>query len=101
MGVLGIAESVRFLTNQIGCESFAFSNIPTYRNLTLEFLSSFRYNPNYETLIHSGLVTFRLFGTTYRLTHRQVADLLGVPSGQDAFTAIQNDTFIDSELEYY
>jgi hypothetical protein len=68
MGALGIAKSVRYLTNQLGWDRFAFSSPLVYRNLTLEFLSSFKYNPTHGTSIHKGYVTFRLFGNTYRLT---------------------------------
>ena len=43
--VLGIRESVDFLFNQTGWEGFLAHKYPTYRNLTLEFLSSLHYKP--------------------------------------------------------
>ncbi|WJX68337.1 hypothetical protein P8452_52715 [Trifolium repens] len=101
MGALGIAESVRYLTNQLGWDRFALSPPLVYRNLTLEFLSSFKYNPTHGTSIHKGFVTFRLFGNTYRLTTGAIADFLGVPHGPDAFTEVQDDSYMESELEYY
>ncbi|PNX95489.1 hypothetical protein L195_g018682 [Trifolium pratense] len=101
MVALGISESVRFLTNQIGWERFAFSNLPTYCSLALEFLSSFKYDPNHGKYIRSGLVSFRIFGNTYSYTHREIAEFLGVPSGPDAFIKVQDDTFIESELKCY
>jgi hypothetical protein len=64
-------------------------------------LSLFRYDPNHGTSIHRGLVSFRLFRNTYHSTHREIAGFLGVPSGTDAITEIRDDTFIESELEYY
>jgi hypothetical protein len=42
-----------------------------------------------------------MFGNTYHLTTREIAEFLGVPHGTDAFTEVQDDTFIDSELQYY
>ncbi|MCI02100.1 hypothetical protein A2U01_0023132, partial [Trifolium medium] len=101
MVALGISESVRFLTNKIRWERFIFSNLPTYRSLTLEFLSSFKYDPNHGQYIRSDLVSFRLFGNTYSFTHREIAEFLGVPSGPDAFIRVQDDTFIESELKRY
>jgi hypothetical protein len=101
MVALGISESVRFLVNQLGWDRFIFSNPPTYRNLTLEFLSAFRYERNRGNPSHGGLVSFRLFGKTYRLTTREIADYLGVPCGPDAFTEVQDDTFMESELKRY
>ncbi|CAJ2670172.1 hypothetical protein L195_g018629 [Trifolium pratense] len=101
MVALGISESVRFLIHQIGWESFAFSNLPIYRNLTLEFLSSFKYDPIYGKHLRRGLVSFRLFGNTYTYNHRDIAEFLGVPSGLDAITRVQNDSFMEGELKRY
>ncbi|KAK2402875.1 hypothetical protein QL285_052361 [Trifolium repens] len=101
MGALGIAESVRYLTNTLGWDRFTYASPLRYRNLTLEFLSSFKYNPTCGTSIHKGHVTFRLFGNTYRLTTRAIAEFLGVPHGPDAFTEVQDDLYMESALEYY
>ncbi|CAJ2652679.1 unnamed protein product [Trifolium pratense] len=101
MIALGISESVRYLVHQLGWDNFIFSDLSTFRNLTLEFLSSFKYEPNRGTYLHGGLVTFRMLGHTYHLTTHEIAEILGVPSGLNAFTKVQDDSFMDSELDYY
>ncbi|MCI64057.1 hypothetical protein A2U01_0085314, partial [Trifolium medium] len=45
MTALSISESVKFMINQLGWDNLNLSSLPTYRNLTIEFLSSFKYAP--------------------------------------------------------
>lgn len=48
MTTLGIRDSVMYLLNQLGWDTFAVrKRFSTYRVLTLEFLSSLSYNPNH------------------------------------------------------
>jgi hypothetical protein len=63
MGALGIPESVRYLTNQIGWDRFAFSSPLVYRNLTLEFLSSLSITQSVEPLFIRGLTPLGCLGT--------------------------------------
>jgi hypothetical protein len=56
MTALGISESVKFMINQLGWDNLNLSPLPTYHNLTLEFLSSFKYAPDYGYSIHKVLV---------------------------------------------
>ena len=58
---LGLAESVRFMFDQISWERFLIVKHPTYKNLTLEFLSSFNFQPNLGAGLDRGLATFRIF----------------------------------------
>jgi hypothetical protein len=55
MTALGISESVKFMINQLGCDNLNLSSLPTYRNLILELLSSFKYAPNYGYSIHIAI----------------------------------------------
>jgi hypothetical protein len=55
MTALGISESVKFMINQLGCDNLNLSSLPTYRNLILELLSSFKYAPNYGYSIHMAI----------------------------------------------
>ena len=45
METLGLEASVRYLCNQLQWEDYAGAMHVTYRNLTLEFLSSLSYEP--------------------------------------------------------
>ncbi|KAK2423477.1 hypothetical protein QL285_033928 [Trifolium repens] len=48
-----------------------------------------------------GLSPLGCLGTPYRLTTRAIADFLGVPHGPDAFTEVQDDSYMETKLEYY
>jgi hypothetical protein len=101
MTSLGISESVKFMINQLGWDNLNLSNLPTYRNLTLEFLSSFKYAPNCDYFIHKSLTRFRLFGVPYRYSHRDIAEFMSVPNGPDDATKVQEDEFMNYELRYF
>lgn len=47
------------------------------------------------------MATFRLFRTKYRFTHREMAELLGFPSGPDAYTIAPDDAFTDLDLNFF
>lgn len=102
MSTLGIRESVHFMLNQIGWDSFAVTRrYCTYHKLTLEFLSSFFYDLNRGTRFNRGLRTFRMFEYTCRFNQREMTDLLGFPSDPDVFTKAQEDKIMDNELGYF
>ncbi|WJX33625.1 hypothetical protein P8452_21814 [Trifolium repens] len=52
---------------------------------------SFHVFPDSNTMIALGISE----------SVREIAEFLGVPHGKDAFTKVQDDTFMDSELQYY
>ena len=91
MTVLGIRESVYFMLNQIGWDGLLTNRSPTYRNLTLEFLSSLHYDPDSGLGFSRGSVSFRLFGFTYRFTTREFADVLGFPRSIDALIEVDDN----------
>lgn len=102
MSTLSIRESVRFMLNPIGWDSFAVTRrYYTYHKLTLEFLSSFFYDSNNGIWFNRGLTTFRLFGYTYNFNHREMVDLLGFHSGPGVFIEAQEDRIIENELDYF
>jgi hypothetical protein len=101
MTALGISESVKYMINQLGWSNLNLHSLPSYRKLTLEFLSSFTYDPDYGYSIHKGLARFRLFGVPYRYCHREIAELMNVPNGHDAATKLQEDEFMDYELRNF
>src|ERR1043165_4716084 len=101
MYALGIADSVYYMLNQLGWErAHLKSRFITYRELTLEFLSSLVYIPEHGIGARKGLLAFRLFGIEFTYNHRDLADLLGFPSGPFAFTTTQVD-LMDFELDYF
>jgi hypothetical protein len=77
------------MINQLGWDNLNLSCLPTYRNLTLEFLSSLRYAPDYGYSIHKGLARFRLFGVPYRDSHRDTAEFMNEPNSLDVVTKVQ------------
>src|ERR1051325_1064206 len=92
MDALGITESVYYMLNQLGWEKAHLkSRFITYRELTLEFLSSLVYIPKHGVGARKGIIAFRLFGIEFTYNHRDLADLLGFPNGPFAFTTTQAD----------
>lgn len=100
MATLGIGESINFMFDQLGWEGFTRKKFAIYHKLTLEFISSFFYDPNQGMGFNRGRVSSRLFGQTYYFNHREMAYLLGFPNVPDIFTMAQEDTFMACELDY-
>lgn len=99
---LGLRDNVMYLLNQVGWDSFAVrKRYSQYHRLTLEFLSSLYYDPNMGIGFDRGLATFRIFGTKYYFTHREMAELLGFPSGPDAYTITLDDAFTNLDLNFF
>ncbi|MCI43634.1 hypothetical protein A2U01_0064872, partial [Trifolium medium] len=92
---------MKFMINQLRWDNLNLSSLPTYRNLTIEFLSSFKYAPNYGYSIHKGLARFRLFGIPYRYSHRDIAEFMSVPNGTDVATKVQEGEYMDYELQNF
>ncbi|XP_050901105.1 uncharacterized protein LOC127107822 [Lathyrus oleraceus] len=102
MTKLGIRDSVMFLINQLGWDTFAIKRkFSSITRLTLEFLSSLVYLPNHGMGFNKGLITFRLFDKDYRYTYREMAELLGCPNGPDTFTITQEDILVDNKLDLF
>ncbi|KAI5441730.1 hypothetical protein KIW84_010975 [Lathyrus oleraceus] len=59
MEALGIAPSVRHLCNQLQWDEYTDAMHMTYRNLTLEFLSSLNYEPYVGHASDDGYINFR------------------------------------------
>ncbi|KAK2444778.1 hypothetical protein QL285_015777 [Trifolium repens] len=79
MAAIGVTESVKFMINQLGWDNLDLTSLPTYHNLTLEFLISFKYDPDYGYSIHKGLARFRIFVIPYRFSHQGLAELMSAP----------------------
>ncbi|KAI5436664.1 hypothetical protein KIW84_022975 [Lathyrus oleraceus] len=70
----------------------------TYRNLTLEFLSSFDYD------LYSGpdgYAAFRLFGIEYSFSQKEFGDLLGFETTPDAIPETPMGYFLGKEVEKF
>lgn len=61
MEALGIEPSVSHLCNQLQWDEYTDVMHVTYRNLTLEFLSSLTYEPYVGHTSDGGYINFRLF----------------------------------------
>ncbi|KAI5409659.1 hypothetical protein KIW84_055195 [Lathyrus oleraceus] len=81
MEALGIKPSIQFLSRQLHWDEFADDLSNTYRNLTLEFLSSFDYDPYSGP---DGYAAFRLFRVEYSFSQKEFGDLLGFQTTPDA-----------------
>ena len=97
MGTLGIEPSVRYLCNQLQWEEYADAMNVTYRNLTLEFLSSLDYEP----YVDSGYISFRLFGTDYTFNHKEFGDLLGFQTTPDAIPELPLGYFMSRDIDKF
>lgn len=97
-----LKDSVMYLLNQVGWDNFDVrKRYSQYRMLTLEFLSFLYYDPNKGIWFGRGLTTFRLFGTKYHFTHREMAELLGFPSVPDTYTITSDDAFTNPDLDFF
>lgn len=74
---------------------------PTYKNLTLEFLSSYEYNPSVGIDRVQGFATFRLFGKEYQLTHDELAKLLAFQCGTQAYAEVPVGDDMQWELDFF
>ena len=101
MNALGILDSVMYLFNQLGWEKALIkTRFATYRELTFEFLSSLVHLPEHGKGTRKGFISFRLFGINFVYNHKDLADLLGFPSGPFAFSTTQVE-LMDIELDYF
>ena len=98
MEALGIEPSIRFLSHQLHWDEFADDLSNTYRNLTLEFLSSFDYDPYSGP---DGYAAFRLFGVEYSFSQKEFGDLLGFQTTPDAIPETPMGYFLGKEVEKF
>lgn len=73
----------------------------TYRNLTLEFLSSFDYRPNLVLGPSKGIVSFRLFGRNYRLNQGELARLLAFQHDPHVYSEVPTNDDMQLDLDYF
>ena len=75
---LGIINDFNLLCNRVGLQNFVFHDVPTYRRLTLEFLSSLKSTVN--TWRGEDMISFRLFNTSYILSLDQWCNYFNLPN---------------------
>ena len=98
MEALGFEANIKYLCNQLKWDEYADDLNVTYRNLTLEFLSSFEFEP-YNG--QDGYLTFRLFGIEYCFTQREFGDLLGFQTTPDAIPELPVGYFMTRDIEKF
>ena len=90
---LGLLDSVWRLLINSDLEFVCTQNLPTYESLTLEFLSSFSYNPPCDESQHlSGSTTFRMFNNEYYITQTTLSDSFHFPREGVVHHRIPTDT---------
>jgi hypothetical protein len=99
MEALGIEPSFRHLCNQLQWDEYTDAMHVTYRNLTLEFLSSLTYEPYVGHTSDGGYINFRLFGTKYTFNHKHFCDLLGFQTAYDASSELPMIYFLSRDVE--
>ena len=70
---LGLTDSVHFMFTLMSIDYFSVAKHPTYKNLTLDFLIYFYYQPNLELGKSRGIVSFILLGRIYLLNQGELA----------------------------
>ena len=70
----------------------------TYRNLTIEFLNSFDFEPY---VVRDSCVIFILFGTQYSFTQKEFGDLLGFQTTSDAILELPMGYFMSRDIEKF
>src|SRR4051812_2251288 len=74
---LGISNDFNLLCNRVGLQNFVFHDVPTYRRLTLEFLSSL--TDTVKTWHGEDTISFRLMNNNYTLTLDEWCNCLSLP----------------------
>lgn len=97
----GLKDNNCYMFSQINWDHFSVAKHPTYKNLTLEFLSSFRYLPNIGLGPAWGIASFRLFGRDYQLNHIELANLLAFQHGPHVYSEVPTDNDMQAELDLF
>ena len=79
---LGLTNDFNLLCNRVGLLPFVFQDTPTYRRLTLEFLSTLKhtvgiYYRTEEEYEGSDIITFRLINQEYNMTLTEWCNTFG------------------------
>ena len=101
MDELGIEANIRYQCHQVRWDAYADEIHVTYRNLTLEFLSSLEYEPYVGTREDRGRISFRMFGAEYAFTLRQFGDLLGFETALTAIPELPLGYFMSSDIDRF
>lgn len=98
---LGIEPNIRSMCSQLDWDEYSKSKNVTYRNLTLEFLSSLAYEPYSGRGFNRGNITFRLFRHEYTYNYREFAKLLGFQYGPAVVAEISYDRDTQDKLDTF
>src|SRR3954468_7352242 len=75
---LGISDDFNLLCNRVGLQNFAFHDTPTYRRLTIEFLSSLQRTV--KTWHGEDRISFRLMNNNYYLSLDEWCNCFNLPN---------------------
>lgn len=98
---LGLRDSVCYMFSKMSWDRFSVAKHPTYKNLTMEFLSSFGYHPNIGLIPARGITSFRLFRRDYRLNHIELARLPAFQHGPHVYSEVPSEDDMHAELELF
>lgn len=79
IGAMGIQDDLEWMAEKVGWMDFLRLREPTYRGLTLEFLSTLEADILQGQYIFEGRCTFRLGNQDRELTLNEVNEIFGFP----------------------
>lgn len=98
---LCIEPSIRYMCNQLEWDEYTKPKKVTYRNPTLELLSSLTYLPYRGRGFKKILITFRLFGHEYTFNHREFVNLLGFQFGPVVVVEVPYDWSMQDAMDTF
>ena len=96
---LGVSNDFNLLCNRVGLENFVFSDVPTYRRLTLEFLSSLQ--STIKAWHGEDMISFRLMNNNYALSLDEWCACFNFPNNNDNYLHASFTGLDLSSEQYY
>ncbi|WCJ42316.1 hypothetical protein M5689_023133 [Euphorbia peplus] len=98
--VLGIEREVREMFKAAGMEGFLKINESAYRELTLEFLATFKYNPEIKSFTDRDRYKFRMMGMDMSMSLNTFNEFLGCVSFNELGTESYQNSLVDFPPEF-
>ena len=77
---LHIEDDTNWLFSNVGWGNFLMNKYPTYKRVTLEFLSSLKAVTYADSRCGDGMITFQMYNETHTWTVTKFNEVLGLPT---------------------